>query len=61
MAISVNRYLTLFFLLAAAGVSYAIGFMYGFWFFLLVGAVFEILFWAGVIEKLQDRAAHGNR
>lgn len=40
-----NRYLLLFLLLAAAAISYAIGFGAGVWLFLVVGVIFEISFW----------------
>jgi hypothetical protein len=46
MAITANRYLTLFVLLAAAAVSYTIGFTVGFWLLICAGIVVELSFWA---------------
>ncbi len=45
MAIIANRYRTLFLLLVAAAISYAVGFTVGFWFLIAVGAAFELAFW----------------
>lgn len=53
MAISANRYLILFLLLAAAGVSYAIGFTAGFWLFIAIGVMFELAFWLKLFESFR--------
>ena len=45
MAITEYRYLTVFLLLLAAFISYAVGFAGGFWLFIAVGAIFELSFW----------------
>jgi hypothetical protein len=45
MAISANRYLTLFLLFVAASISYAVGFIIGFWLLIVGGVVFELVFW----------------
>ena len=45
MAITANRYLTLFLLFVAASISYAVGFIIGFWLLIAVGVVFELVFW----------------
>lgn len=45
MAIKLNRYLTLFLLFVAASISYAVGFLVGFWLFIAVGVFFELVFW----------------
>jgi len=49
MAITANRYVTLFVLFIAASISYAVGFLGGVVFFILVGVVFEIVFWINLI------------
>ena len=49
MTLSANRYLVLFLLFLVAIASYAIGFMGGFWVFILLGAAFELTFWAKLI------------
>jgi hypothetical protein len=48
MRFASNRYLTLLLLLAAAAISYAIGFAAGVWLFLVVGVIFELSFWVGL-------------
>jgi hypothetical protein len=49
MAITAKRYLTLFLLLVAASISYALGFIGGFCFFIVVGAIFELSFWVKLL------------
>jgi hypothetical protein len=49
MAITVNRNLALLLLLSATAISYAIGFMAGFWLLIVIGAVFELMFWGKLI------------
>jgi hypothetical protein len=49
MAIIANRYLTLLLLISAAAISYAVGFMAGFWLLIVIGAVFELMFWGKLI------------
>jgi hypothetical protein len=56
MAISANRYLTLFLLFVAASISYAVGFIIGFWLFIAVGVVFELLFWLELLAGKRRRA-----
>ena len=56
MAISANRYLTLFLLFVAASTSYAVGFIIGFWLFIAVGVVFELVFWFGLLAGKRRRA-----
>ena len=56
MAISANRYLTLFLLVVAASISYAIGFIIGFWLLIAVGMVFELVFWWEFIAGKRRRA-----
>jgi hypothetical protein len=53
MAISANRYLTLLFLLVAAIISYAVGFVGGFWLLIAVGAIFEASFWVRLLFSLR--------
>ena len=55
MAITANRYLTLFFLLVAAGICYAVGFLAGVVFFVAVGGVLEIVFWIKFLFLLRRR------
>ena len=55
MAITANRYLTLFLLFAAAGISYAVGFMIGFWLLIVIGAAFELAFWLKLILRNRRR------
>ena len=55
MAVSVNRYLTLFLLLLAATACYAIGFIAGFWLLIAVGVVFELTFWVKLLFELRRR------
>jgi hypothetical protein len=56
MAISANRYLTLFLLFVAASISYAIGFIIGFWLFIAVGVVLELAFWLELLTGRRRRA-----
>lgn len=56
MAISANRYLTLFLLFVAASISYAVGFIIGFWLFIAVGVVFELVFWLKLLAGQRRRA-----
>ncbi len=55
MAIAANRYLTLFLLLVAASLSYAIGFLGGVMFFVAIGAIFESIFWFRLIFRRKRR------
>jgi len=55
MAITENRYLTLFLLLGAAAISYAVGFMVGFWLLIAIGAAFELAFWFQLIVRSRRR------
>ena len=55
MAITANRYLTLFLLLAVAVISYAVGFMIGFWFLIVIGGAFELAFWFRLILRNRRR------
>ena len=45
MAIKPTRYQVLLLLLAAAVISYAVGFTVGFWLLIGIGAAFELAFW----------------
>lgn len=49
MAIATSRYLTLLLLFSAAAISYGVGFTVGFWLLIVVGAIFELMFWAQLI------------
>jgi general stress protein CsbA len=49
MAITANRYLALLLLFIAAAISYAVGFMAGFWLLIVIGAVFELMLWGKLI------------
>jgi hypothetical protein len=55
MAITSNRYLTLFLLFAAAAVCYAVGFTVGFWLLIAAGAIFELAFWFELIVRRRRR------
>jgi len=55
MAITVNRYLSLLLLFAAAAISYAVGFMVGFWLLIVIGGAFELAFWFKLILRSRDR------
>lgn len=55
MAINVNRYLILFFLLVAAGISYVVGFTVGVSLFVGLGIIFEGLFWFKLISVRRRR------
>lgn len=55
MAITTNRYLTLFLLFAAAAISYAVGFMVGFWLLIVIGGAFELAFWFQLILRNRRR------
>ena len=55
MAITANRYLTLFLLLAAAGVSYVVGFTAGFVVLIAAGAMFELAFWFELFRRRHGR------
>lgn len=55
MAITANRYLTLFLLFVAAATSYALGFIVGFWLLIAAGAVFEIAFWFELFFRRRRR------
>jgi hypothetical protein len=51
MAITANRYLTLFLLFAAAAISYAVGFTIGFLLLIGIGAAFELAFWLQLFRR----------
>ena len=55
MAITANRYLTLFLLFVAASISYVVDFIVGFWLFFAVGVIFELLFWAKLLTGKRRR------
>jgi hypothetical protein len=55
VAITANRYLTLFLLLAAASISYAVGFLWGFGLFIVVGVIFELSFWTKLLFAKRRR------
>ena len=55
MAIIANRYWTLLLLFAGAAVSYAAGFMVGFWLFIAVGAVLDLVFWRELFKRIRRR------
>jgi len=55
MAITANRYLTLFLLFVAAVISYTVGFTVGFWLLIAVGAVFELAFWFELFFRRRRR------
>ena len=55
MAITANRYLTLFLLFAAAAISYAVGFTIGFWLLIVIGGAFELAFWFQLIVRNRRR------
>jgi uncharacterized protein (DUF58 family) len=56
MAVTANRYLILFLLFAAASISYAIGFIIGFWLFIAFGVVFELVFWLELFSANRRRS-----
>jgi hypothetical protein len=51
MAIVANRYWILLALLAAAAVSYGVGFMVGLGLFIAAGVIFELAFWVGLFTR----------
>jgi hypothetical protein len=55
MAILANRYWTLLLLLAGAVASYAAGFLVGFWLFIAVGAVLELILWCELFKGRRRR------
>ena len=55
MALIANRYWILLALLAAATVSYSLGFMAGVGLFIAVGMVFELAFWYQLIKRTRRR------
>ena len=55
MAIIANRYWTLLLLFAGAVVSYAAGFVIGFWLFIAVGAVLELVLWRELFKRKHRR------
>ena len=55
MTINSKRYLVLLLLLAAAIISYAVGFTVGFWFFFGLGAAFELAFWLQLFSRRRRR------
>jgi hypothetical protein len=50
MAIAWIRYPTLLLLLAAAGISYVVGFAAGVGIFVVLGVIFELSFWIGLFK-----------
>lgn len=57
MAIVTNRYVTLSLLLAAAIISYAIGFSVGAWLFVGLGVFFEGFFWIKLFRRRHHRSS----
>jgi hypothetical protein len=55
MAIVANRYWVLLPLLAAAVVSYGLGFMLGAAFFVAAGMCLELAFWFALIRRIRRR------
>ena len=55
MAIVANRYWLLLALVAGAVVSYGVGFMAGFGFFLAAGVIFELAFWHQLLKRRRRR------
>ena len=55
MAILDNRYWILLALLAAAVVSYSVGFMVGLGLFVAAGVIFELAFWFGLLRRRPRR------
>ncbi|HEX5789464.1 MAG TPA: hypothetical protein VFY03_14865 [Woeseiaceae bacterium] len=55
MAINTKRYLVLLLLLAAAIISYAVGFTVGFWLLIGLGAAFELAFWFQLFSRRRRR------
>lgn len=55
MAIVANRYWILLALLAAAFVSYGVGFMIGLGLFVAAGVIFELAFWFGLFKHRRRR------
>jgi hypothetical protein len=51
MALIANRHWILLALLAAATVSYGVGFIVGFGLFIAVGVAFELAFWHQLIKR----------
>jgi hypothetical protein len=64
MAIVENRYWILLALVAAAAVSYGIGFMVGLGLFVAAGVIFEFAFWLELLKRrhrLMGRRARRKR
>jgi len=57
MAIMANRYRVILMLLVAAAISYAIGFMLGFWLLVLLGAAFEMAFWFQLLFRRRRQSS----
>jgi hypothetical protein len=55
MAIVANRYWILCALLAAAGISYGVGFMAGLGLFVAAGVILELAFWFGFFTRRPPR------
>lgn len=55
MAITANRPLMLLLLSGAAGLSYLVGFVAGFWLFIAVGVLFELAFWFELFGRRRRR------
>ncbi|MGI9263994.1 MAG: hypothetical protein ACR2QU_03630 [Gammaproteobacteria bacterium] len=55
MALTANRYLTLFLLFVTAAACYALGFTIGFWLLIAMGVVFELAFWFQLFFRQRRR------
>jgi hypothetical protein len=55
MALVANRYWVLLLLFAGATVSYAAGFIVGFWLLIAVGAVLELVSWRELFKRRRHR------
>jgi hypothetical protein len=55
MAILANRYWVLLALVAAAVVSYSVGFILGLWFFVAAAGIFELAVWFDLFRRTRRR------
>jgi hypothetical protein len=55
MAIVANRYWILLALFVAAATCYSLGFVIGFWLFIVVGIVFEVALWRQLFKLRRHR------
>jgi hypothetical protein len=55
MTINTIRYPALLLLFLAAIISYAVGFIVGFWLFIAVGAILETVFWIRLLGEIRRR------